>query len=183
MAIKTFTTGEVLTSSDTNTYLANSGLVFVKSQTVGTGVSSVTVSSAFSADYDSYRIVYNGGVASAAVSIRTQIGGSTAAYYAALNYVVYASGATPVSASTNNQASWEFTGYGTSNYATVSYDLIGPFLSKYTAFHAVGWVAETAAGTASGLHQVAASYTSFTLIPNSGTLTGGTITVYGYRKG
>jgi hypothetical protein len=28
MAIKTFTTGEVLTASDTNTYLANSGLVF-----------------------------------------------------------------------------------------------------------------------------------------------------------
>jgi hypothetical protein len=30
MAIKTFTTGEVLTASDTNTYLANAGLVFVK---------------------------------------------------------------------------------------------------------------------------------------------------------
>ena len=29
MAIKTFTTGEVLTASDTNTYLANSGLVYV----------------------------------------------------------------------------------------------------------------------------------------------------------
>jgi hypothetical protein len=30
MAIKTFTTGEVLTAADTNTYLANSGLVYVK---------------------------------------------------------------------------------------------------------------------------------------------------------
>jgi hypothetical protein len=38
MAIKTFTTGEVLTASDTNTYLANSGLVYVKSQTIGSGV-------------------------------------------------------------------------------------------------------------------------------------------------
>jgi hypothetical protein len=27
MAIKTFTTGEVLTAADTNTYLANSGLI------------------------------------------------------------------------------------------------------------------------------------------------------------
>lgn len=52
MAIKTFTTGEVLTASDTNTYLANSGLVFVKSQTIGSAVTSVTVSDAFSATYD-----------------------------------------------------------------------------------------------------------------------------------
>ena len=34
MAIKTFTTGEVLTAADTNTYLANSGLVYVASGTV-----------------------------------------------------------------------------------------------------------------------------------------------------
>ena len=31
MAIKTFTTGEVLTAADTNTFLANSGLVYVSS--------------------------------------------------------------------------------------------------------------------------------------------------------
>ena len=56
MAIKTFTTGEVLTAADTNTYLANSGLVLVKSQTIGTGVASVTISDAFSTTYDNYRI-------------------------------------------------------------------------------------------------------------------------------
>jgi hypothetical protein len=33
MAIKTFTVGEVLTASDTNTYLANSGLVYVSGAT------------------------------------------------------------------------------------------------------------------------------------------------------
>jgi hypothetical protein len=57
MAIKTFTTGEVLTASDTNTYLANAGLVYVKSQTIGTGVSSVIVSDCFTTDYDNYKIV------------------------------------------------------------------------------------------------------------------------------
>ena len=34
MAIKTFTTGEVLTASDTNTYLANAGLVYITSTAV-----------------------------------------------------------------------------------------------------------------------------------------------------
>jgi hypothetical protein len=33
-----------------------------------------------------------------------------------------------------------------------------------------------------GEHRVATSYDSFTLIPGSGTLTGGTIRVYGYRN-
>ena len=182
MAIKTFTTGEVLTASDTNTYLANSGLVYIKEQAVVGSPASITVTGAFSATYDNYRIIYSGGVCSGAVSIRTEIGGSVAGYYGALNYVVYSSGATPVSASTNNQASWEFTGYGTTNYAFVSYDLMGPFLAKYTAYHAAGWVAESAAGTSSGLHAQATSYTSIKLFPNSGTITGGTVYIYGYRK-
>ncbi len=30
MAVKTFTTGEVLTAADTNTYLNNGGLVYIK---------------------------------------------------------------------------------------------------------------------------------------------------------
>ena len=60
MAIKTFTANSVLTAADTNTYLANSGLVYVTSQTVGTAVASVTVSSAFNSSFDSYKIVYAG---------------------------------------------------------------------------------------------------------------------------
>ncbi len=58
MAIKTFTTGEVLTASDTNTYLANSGLVFVKQQTIsGTGI---TIENCFNSNFDSYKVVITG---------------------------------------------------------------------------------------------------------------------------
>ena len=53
MAVKTFTTGEVLTASDTNTYLANAGLVYITSTSVGTG-GSLTVSNCFSATYNNY---------------------------------------------------------------------------------------------------------------------------------
>ena len=55
MAVKTFTT-EVLTSADTNTYLANSGLVYVKSHTITSGAS-VVVTDAFSSTYDNYLII------------------------------------------------------------------------------------------------------------------------------
>ena len=55
MAIKTFTTGEVLTASDTNTYLANSGLVYITSTAVSG--STVSVSNCFNSTYDWYKVV------------------------------------------------------------------------------------------------------------------------------
>ena len=55
MAIKTFTTGEVLTASDTNTYLANSGLVFIASTTFA-GSTGVEMSNCFSSTYDNYEV-------------------------------------------------------------------------------------------------------------------------------
>ena len=63
MAIKTFTTGEVLTAADTNTYLANSGLVFVASTTFSAS-SGVEMSNCFTSTYDNYevQITYYGSV-------------------------------------------------------------------------------------------------------------------------
>jgi hypothetical protein len=58
MAIKTFTTGEVLTASDTNTYLANSGLVYI-TQATGTAISSLSFNNCFSSTYLNYRVVGN----------------------------------------------------------------------------------------------------------------------------
>jgi hypothetical protein len=55
MTIKTFTTGEVLTASDTNTYLANSGLVYISEQTISSATT--TVSSCFSSTFTNYKIV------------------------------------------------------------------------------------------------------------------------------
>jgi hypothetical protein len=42
------------------------------------------------------------------------------------------------------------------------------------------YIGETETGTNSGLHKTATSYTDFTITPTTGTLTGGTIYVYGY---
>jgi hypothetical protein len=58
MAIKTFTTGEVLTASDTNTYLANSGLVYITSTTFS-GAATTNTDGCFSDKYDSYRLICN----------------------------------------------------------------------------------------------------------------------------
>lgn len=181
MAIKTFTTGEVLTAADTNTYLANSGLVFVKSQTIGTAVSSVTVSSAFSADYDGYKIVVIGGVGSGSGEMNLTLGASVTGYYAGLNYVAYGS-TTPVAATNNNAAAWNWCGSFTTTQSYANFELFGPFQAKPTFVVSDGYASAVQTGRMTGFHNVATSYTAFTLTASAGTMTGGTITVYGYRK-
>jgi hypothetical protein len=61
-------------------------------------------------------------------------------------------------------------------------NVMNPFLAKPTQF--VGSLhGSSISGGTQGLHTNATSYTGFTITPNSGTLTGGTIYVYGYNKG
>ena len=57
MAIKTFTSGEVLTASDTNTYLANAGLNYITTASVTSASSALVINGCFTSTYDNYRIV------------------------------------------------------------------------------------------------------------------------------
>jgi hypothetical protein len=181
MAVKTFTT-EVLTSADTNTYLANSGLVYVKSQTVGSAVSSVTVSSAFSATYDNYLIVMMGGTCSSDTAVNLRLGSSTTGYYGFLTYGV-SSADTIFGAGRSNFNNFSWVGGGVSGQMChVRVEVLAPFLSSYTKLLNANYQNAANYGTMQGEHRVATSYDAFTLLPDVGTLTGGTITVYGYRK-
>jgi hypothetical protein len=172
--------GEVLTAADLNAY---AGLVLVKTQTIGTAVASVTVSNAFSSTYDNYRIVIGGGVGSTAITLSLQLGASTTAYYGVVTYATYAATGTPLSAGDNNAAKWTTIGYAASGLLQASFDLINPNLATWTSINAASWAAQTVAGTFNGVHQVSTAYTDFTLGVNTGTLTGGTIRVYGYNNG
>jgi hypothetical protein len=184
MATKTFTTGEVLTASDTNTYLANSGLVFVKQQTIGTAVSSVTVSSAFSGDYDNYRIIISGTVVSGATnSIYMTISGSTGATYAA-NGIYMAPNLGTIGALSQAPAVTGFwLGISGATFSA-TFDVMNPFLAKATN---VNGQSSSSSGTSynntfMGGDSNAASSTGFTIVQQVTNLTGGIITVYGYRE-
>lgn len=182
MAIKTFTTGEVLTASDTNTYLANSGLVFVKQQTIGAGVGSVTVSSAFSADYDSYQIVVSGGTTSGNFTTRLNLGATATGYYFAGAYCTYTNVVTGSSGA--NAGSWLTTSNNT-NANVVNVFISQPFLAKPTVYSTNYYGVSSGDGAIAlqGFLNDSTSYTAFTLAcTGGGTYTGGTITVYGYRK-
>lgn len=77
MAIKTFTTGEVLTASDTNTYLANSGLVYV-AQSTPTANATINIDSVFTSTYRNYYVVIRGTASTgSAVYLRWRAAGAT----------------------------------------------------------------------------------------------------------
>ena len=61
--------------------------------------------------------------------------------------------------------------------------VINPFLAKITILNIGAFLYSTDAGNGAGYHSAETSYTGFTLFPQTGTLSGGTITVYGFRKG
>jgi hypothetical protein len=179
MSIKTFTS-EVLSSTDVNNYLTNSGSQYITSAVVGTAVSSVTLTGAFSGVWDSYKIIYSGGVGSTSFHLGLSLGSTATGYYGGLIYNSAAS-ATPTGALDSNTASFTFAGGGNSTQALLSCELHNPFLARYTLINAVN-LSFTNYGTYNGALGNTTSYTAFTLTPNSGTITGGTVTVYGYRK-
>jgi hypothetical protein len=180
MAIKTFTTGEVLTASDTNTYLANAGLVFVKSQTVGATVSSVTVSDAFNSTYDNYRIILAGGVGSTSLSISMTLGSTAANYYGSVLFANYGGGGAQA-VSANAETNMRYIGGADTSFLQVNVDVCAPNLAKATTAGGT-FQNNTAFGSCSYRLADSTQYTAFTLTCDSGTITGGTITVYGYRK-
>ena len=178
MAVKTFTTGEVLTAADTNTYLNNGGLVLVKTQTVGTAVSTVTVSNAFNADYYSYRIVYSGGSSSALQAAAMQMGTTNTNYYFVLYYNTYAGAPTTLVNAGGGSASWGYVGeMGNGN--NVCIDVHGPYAADYTKY--AGQYVGSVTGITGGELRNTTSYTDFKLTV-VGTITGGQIKVYGYRQ-
>jgi hypothetical protein len=183
MAVQTFTSGQVLTAADTNTFLANSGLVYVTSATVGSAVSSVTVSSAFSSTYDNYRIIYDGGSSSANVALNLQLGSTTSGYHYAYVFNQYSS-TTPAGGGTTAGPNFDSVGRASTVGNSLSCDLYGPFLSQRTGCKYLGVDYHTSGFNVNGQGFLnnATSYTAFTFVTASGTITGGTITVYGYRK-
>lgn len=179
MPVPVFTVGEVLTAANMNKV----GLWLVKTQTVGTAVSSVTVSGAFSADFDNYRILYVDGSASATSNVALTLGSTTTGYYGFLSYGT-AGGTTLYGANTNNGASWNYAGDTTSDGITVDVDLFNPNKAMRTQLSSryMGTGTGAAFGTYQGLLNNSTSYTAFTITPGVGTITGGTIRVYGYRN-
>ena len=176
MPVPDFSPGEVLTAAAMDSI----GLWLVKTQTVGTTVSSVVVSDAFSANYDNYLITYNNGSCSASTHISLQLGSTTSGY--TFNIIGNTWSATASNSGGTAAANYAYAMSGFSaNGVNGSVQVMSPFLAKFTQFGS-DFVASFGGYRSIGYLPNTTSYTAFTLIPASGTLTGGTIRVYGYRN-
>jgi hypothetical protein len=158
------------------------GLTLISATTIGTTVSTVTVSSAFSSTYDNYNIVITGGVGSTNSDIALTLGASATGYFAAYSYVNIGTSATAI-VTNNNASSFSRVGQATTTQISANLWLQNPFAAATTMLQgAFGrTVADNVASYVGG-HSVASSFTAFTLTPSTGTLTGGTIRVYGYAN-
>ena len=159
-----------------------SGLTLVKTQTIGSAVSSVTVTSAFSATYDNYLITVSGGSGSTFSNTQLTLGSTTTSYYFSGIYMSYSSN-TVNSFASSNGSNWTGTFYATGAHSG-HINLQSPFLSQNTIFQTKIVMADTAGSQAyyEGFLNNTTSYTAFTLTAASGTMTGGTIRVYGYQN-
>lgn len=162
------------------------GLVLVKSQTIGNAVSSVTVTDAFSAKYEAYRIVVTGGTLSSSdqdvtLQLRTTTTTSITGYYSTLIYGTYA-GVGPTLFGINNGTAWTNASGGSGTQMQLDVDLLNPYLTRSTQIRSQ-IIRSTLAGMSVGYHNVNTSYVSFVLTPAAGTMTGGKIRVYGYNLG
>ena len=167
---------------------ASAGLTLVKTQTIGSGVSTVTVSDAFSATYDNYKIIISGGVGSGSSGIHMQLGATTTGYYTVGLYQYAHTGVGALN--TDKTANFsEFVGMGGCNVNSISsnIEVSMPFLAKPTTVsnNDIRTVNTDAnAEFYRGFLDNTTSYTAFTVFCGSGgtTLTGGTIKVYGYAN-
>jgi len=172
-----YSSGDVLTAADLN---ASSGLVLVKSQSIGSAVSSVTVTDAFSSTFQNYRVIISGVDASATGGLNLQFGSTTTGYYGVRRYYNYSgsNGFVTVNNGSNLSVGTTDVSSNTSLEMTVYEPNRADRCAVSGLFFGTGY-----AGWFGGTDTSATAQTAFTLIPDTGTLTGGTIKVYGYNNG
>lgn len=157
------------------------GLQLIKTQTIGTAVSSVTVSDVFSSDFSNYRIVIdNVGASQNNAGFKFVLNGLTSGVYGVLFYDLYTGAATGYDRQNNGSVmNVGFT--STVGGVNTVFDVLGPNLAQRT--HVSGqWSQDNYFGWFSYIASNTTQYTGFVLSSGTGTTTGGTVRVYGYRN-
>jgi hypothetical protein len=164
---------------------ASGGLVLISTTTIGSVVTTVTVSNVFSSTYDNYRIILSGGVASEDISIKLQLGSTTTGYYG-FQFEGTSAANTVAGTAQSNVSAFMSPFAGSVNSLNGIVDLQAPNLAKRTALFSTRVRCITPAGIVMhhGFENSNTQHTAFTLDTGGGssTITGGTIKVYGYAN-
>jgi hypothetical protein len=158
------------------------GMQLIKTQTVGAGITTtVDVLSVFSEEYDNYLITYSGACTGTGYVLGLRLGTTAqSGYYGTLVYGAYASSTGSYVADNNTQL-WTHIAGGTGSRVNMNATLVSPFLSTDTTISSAYHDGANAGHKAGWLNNDN-SYTGFQLVVASGSITGGTVRVYGYRN-
>ena len=177
MPVPDFSPGEVLTAAAMDSI----GMWLVKTQTIGTGVSSVTMTGVFSANYENYKIVVSGGIVSIGTNYRMYLGGGSNGNYYGTQYFDLASGGGTGVNRVNAGNSWYIGAVASTISGQLSLEMSNPFVASRTSFSGT-YAGNNYVGWSGGQLADATQYTSLTIIADGATMTGGIIRVYGYRN-
>jgi hypothetical protein len=180
MPVPDFSPGEVLTAAAMDSI----GLWLVKTQTIGTAVSSVTVSDAFSADYANYLIKIDGGAASTGNGLELRLLPNTTANDFRYSYLYANLNNTASALSAIGATSLPYVAFSAGQGITAHIEIMSPNAAKGTQVTASGGNSGLGQffGRQTGVEISSNQFTGFSLTTTTGTLTGGTIRVYGYRN-
>jgi hypothetical protein len=156
-------------------------LQLIKTTTIGSAQSSIPVSDVFSADFDTYKVTISGGAPSTAMNILVTLGATATGYYYAGNGHFYTNNTSVGFAA--NASSW-FAAYGQTTGLNGVLEIFNPFASDETFYNIRAAQGSTTGAVfeGSGYLNNTTSYTGMTFTTSTGTITGGTIRVYGYRN-
>ena len=174
-----FSVGQVLTSAAMNQV----GLWLIKTQAIASGATSVDVTSVFSSDFKSYRVVFSN-------LDFTAFGGNF------MTMRFNTSGNNHFSTCFFDLWSGTQTGYTRQNAANIftimpqttnddgnfTMDIINPNVSGVRTGIFGQYAGESYGGFFAGNFTATTALTGFTIFPNGATLNSGTIKVYGYRN-
>jgi hypothetical protein len=161
---------------------AVSGLTLIKTQTIGSGVTTITVTDAFNTTYENYVIMLSGGVGAANNGINLTLDSTATGYYR-LGYFMGYGSSTITGQNASNASFFQLATSGADGYGCVAH-ILQPFKTVRTTFFTENAQLDTGGyiNKAYGMLADSTSYTDFTLSIGAGlTVTGGTIKVYGYQ--
>ena len=191
MAIKTFTSGSILTAADTNTYLTNSGLVYIAQGELTSSTASLTFNDVFSSTYDNYRIVidrYRPVTALSSLSMRLRASGADiAANYNYSQIGLYQDGSSTNSSSgavAVNQIDTIFNSLNVVGLGSCVMDIMAPQKTERTfmTYQSIIYNAQYGQRNCYAVHQVEQAATGFSLLTLAGNTTTLRCKVYGYRN-
>jgi hypothetical protein len=151
-----------------------------------TSASAVSLNDVFSSTYQNYRIVVGGTNSSTTLNWQFRLrssGTDNSVNYFSSEFFIGSNGATGAASYINNGTFIQINTQDNTNTGNaISFDIFKPNDAALTNLLGLGYDGNSAKTKFFGaLHNVASSFTGFTILCNTGTISG-TVSVYGYRK-